>query len=422
MNMSAPGQTAGEAEPDNSAAIRESTTPTVSTPQIARADSAASLAARGVSGVWWGASGDRNPWPWRRPAAGTTKIIQRMGIVNHAPVDVWDSDWARLRVTRAEPLTSTKMAQVTREAWGRAGEFFIIIYFESVYFYRGWVRSSVVAVWWAGVATGMIAFMMIVYRPSLRRFWFSSTAGLIFVFGLAAGTTGCQLGSTAEQREAARPKPVLVRGGTPDGGVVSNAGRAKEAGASAETPEREPKRTEAGPEDEAVLPVAGLVGQIAGQPIYAHHVLAPLEAELASLGRRQPRATFRTRARALILQRIQGLVQDRLVLDEAERSLTAAERGGLDRFVELQRRDLVRRFGRGSEVLADRTLRTQTGNTLEQTLRDDRERLIVITYRRRSIEPLVNVTRRDVERYYRDHEETFNPPDRRTVRVIYTTR
>ena len=44
------------------------------------------------------------------------------------------------------------------------------------------------------------------------------------------------------------------------------------------------------------------------------------------------------------------------------------------------------------------------------------------TYRNRSIEPLVNVTRRDVERYYRDRAAEFNPPDRRTVRLIYTTR
>jgi len=168
-------------------------------------------------------------------------------------------------------------------------------------------------------------------------------------------------------------------------------------------------------------PVAGLVGQVAGQPVYAHRVLEGLENQLRSLSRQSP-PVFRRQARELILARIQSLVQDRLYLDEAKGALTPAERANLDRFVDLQRQDLVRRHGRGSEALADQTLRAATGRTLEERLRDERDGLIVSTYRSRTIEPLVNVTRRDVERYYRDNIEAFNPPDQRTVRSIYTVR
>ncbi|MEE9405574.1 MAG: peptidyl-prolyl cis-trans isomerase [Algisphaera sp.] len=222
---------------------------------------------------------------------------------------------------------------------------------------------------------------------------------------LAMGLVGCGVGMSPEAREAARPRPVVVRGGTPDGGSTGIALTSDDV-----------------VEANTGTLVAGLVGQIAGRPIYAHRVLEPLEAELAHLGQRQSRSVFRKQARELILRRIQGLVQDRLYLNEAERSLTPRERQNLDTFAMLQRRELVRRHGRGSEMLADRTLRAETGRTLEQTLRDNRDLLIVGTYRRREIEPLINVTRRDVERYYRDHNAQFNPPDTRTVRVIYTMR
>lgn len=217
----------------------------------------------------------------------------------------------------------------------------------------------------------------------------------------AAGLGGCNADERIAAREAARPQPVVTRA---DPAEPAFAG--------------EPVVAEPDP---AARPVAGLVGQVAGQPIYAHRVLEGLEEQLTSLGRQSPTA-FRRQARELILGRIQGLVQDRLYLNEAKGSLTPGERANLDRFVDLQRQELVRRHGRGSAALADQTLRATTGRTLQETLRDDRDLLIVGTYRSRAIEPLVNVTRRDVDRYYRDRADEFNPPDRRTVRLIYTTR
>ena len=219
--------------------------------------------------------------------------------------------------------------------------------------------------------------------------------------GMAGGLVGCNADEHVYAREAARPQPVVIRTDPVASDVVG-----------------EPTESDADP---AARPVAGLVGQVAGQPIYAHRVLEGLEPQLTSLGRQSP-AVFRRQARELILGRIQSLVQDRLYLNEAKSALTANERASLDRFADMQRQELVRRHGRGSAALADQTLRTTTGRTLEETLRDDRELLIVGTYRNRSIEPLVNVTRRDVERYYRDRAAEFNPPDRRTVRLIYTTR
>ena len=54
--------------------------------------------------------------------------------------------------------------------------------------------------------------------------------------------------------------------------------------------------------DPDARPVAGLVGQVAGEPIYAHRVLEGLEPQLTSLARQSPNV-FRRQARELILGR-----------------------------------------------------------------------------------------------------------------------
>lgn len=179
-----------------------------------------------------------------------------------------------------------------------------------------------------------------------------------------------------------------------------------------------PASTAAEPGPEA-FPVQAMVGQIAGQPIYAHQVLDGMELQLGNLGRRLPVSTFREQAIALIYERIRGLVQDALLLDEAERNLPPSQREQLSFFVEFQRQNFLRQFGQGSVALAERNILEQTGLTLEQNLRDFRTRFIIRNYLDRNLKPLVNVTRRDIERYYRDNYDYFNPPARREVQMIY---
>ncbi len=172
--------------------------------------------------------------------------------------------------------------------------------------------------------------------------------------------------------------------------------------------------------DSAAVPVEALVGQVAGKPIYAHHVLDGLEAQLQTLGRREPLPVFRDRARELIQQKIQGLVQDALILDEANRDLDERQRMGIRGFIEFQRQELLRRYGQGSQALAQRNLIEQTGSGIQQTLDDIRDRVLIRSYLERNLDPLINVDRRDIERYYRDHHAAFNPPAQRNVNIIYT--
>jgi hypothetical protein len=167
------------------------------------------------------------------------------------------------------------------------------------------------------------------------------------------------------------------------------------------------------------VPVQAMVGQIAGQPIYAHRVLDGLEAQLDSLGRRLPAEQFRRQAAALIGTQVSGLVSNALIQDAAERELTAQQRAQLDFFIEYRRQELLRRFGQGSIALAERNILEETGVSFDQTLRDIRTQTMILAYLDRTLKPLINVSRRDIARYYRDNFDAFNPPTKRTIQLIY---
>ena len=166
-------------------------------------------------------------------------------------------------------------------------------------------------------------------------------------------------------------------------------------------------------------PAEAMVGQIAGQPIYAHRVLEGMEDQLQALGRRLPESQFRDQALTLIGQQVAGLVSSALIQDAAERALTPQQRQGLDFYIRYIREELLRRHGQGSLALAERNLLEETGRTLDQTLRDKRTQVMITAFFDRKLKPLINVSRRDIERYYRDNFDTFNPPTKRTVQLIF---
>ncbi|MEM9419097.1 MAG: peptidylprolyl isomerase, partial [Planctomycetota bacterium] len=106
--------------------------------------------------------------------------------------------------------------------------------------------------------------------------------------------------------------------------------------------------------------------------------------------------------------------------DEADRTLSPAQRAGLELFVVSRREELLRRYGQGSLALAERQILEQTGKTLQENIRDIRTQIVISTYLERNLRPLINVTRRDIERFYRDNYETFNPAPKREVNLIYS--
>ncbi len=165
--------------------------------------------------------------------------------------------------------------------------------------------------------------------------------------------------------------------------------------------------------------VDAMVGQVNGRPIYAETVFEPIIEQLAVLGRRLPGGEFRSQARQLIESRLGQMVADLLILGKAEGDLSDQEQFGLQNILKQQREELIRFWGKGSVALADETLIRQTSRSLDQTLTETRQRLLVQRYLRQELWPKINVTRKDIERYYVDHIDEYRPPVTRTLRLIY---
>ncbi len=165
-----------------------------------------------------------------------------------------------------------------------------------------------------------------------------------------------------------------------------------------------------------------MVGQVNGRAIYANAVFEPLGDQLAALGRSLDGPAFQRRAGDLIAGRLEQMITDALILSEAQRDLSEGERFGLRMMVQKRREELLRLWGQGSLALAEQRLKEETGKSLDQTLEEHRQQQLVRRYMFQKIMPLINVTRRDVEQHYRENIDEYQPPVKRTVRLIRVDR
>lgn len=172
--------------------------------------------------------------------------------------------------------------------------------------------------------------------------------------------------------------------------------------------------------------VDAMIGQVNGQPIYARDVLEPLNAELEVMGRELSADVFRMRlirrgkdGSRLIPDRLTGIVIEALILGEAERDLSDREQFVVKNHLKKIREELLTRFY-NSITLAEVSLRETTGLGLEATIEGRRKAMIVERYVRQKLLPKINVTRYDIENYYHMHEDEFNEPTGRKVRMIRT--
>lgn len=206
------------------------------------------------------------------------------------------------------------------------------------------------------------------------------------------------------------------------------------ASAPSTTKPTQPQATEATPtnntppaqqqpdeQPQPVLTLDAMVGQVNGQAIYASSVFKPIEAQLTALGKTLPPSVFRKRAIELIAGQLQTIVTNALILGIAERDLTIQERYGLVAMVQMHREDLLRQFGEGAVSVANKNSLDDTGKNIDQQVDEYRQQVLVGRYISKAITPKVNVTRKDIERYYQNHAQEFNPPAGRTLRLIMAT-
>lgn len=175
---------------------------------------------------------------------------------------------------------------------------------------------------------------------------------------------------------------------------------------------------EKNPETEYLLDA--MVGSVNGVPVYASSILKEIDPQLQALSKTQSVPEFRRQAEQLINARLQQMVTDTLIYGEAERDLSSTELPGLRMMLEDYREELLRNFGEGSLMRAESRLLDERGQTVDQAVQSRREELVVRRYMQRKVTPKIVVTRRDIERFYKENEERFNPPPKRIVRLIVT--
>jgi hypothetical protein len=241
--------------------------------------------------------------------------------------------------------------------------------------------------------------------------------GVRAVLMCAAAALGLHLSacSSGPQRGPGGQHPVQPSDFT--GGSIPDAA-APVVAASPSTAAAPPAAPAPAPPPGKAFAVDAMVGQVNGQAIYAREVLEPIDAQLTALSRALPPSEFRRRATELVAGRINQIVTDALILGEAERDLSEGEQMGLQQYMKSKREEFLRYYGRGSVAVAEQTLQEQEGKSLDQKLDEVRQQTLIQRYMRAKMLPLINITRKDVERYYRENPAEFNPPARRQLRLI----
>lgn len=166
------------------------------------------------------------------------------------------------------------------------------------------------------------------------------------------------------------------------------------------------------------LAMDAMVGQVNGEAIYANQVIAPIRDQLESLSQRLPRPQFLRGARQLVAGRVQQIVTDALVLGAARRSLAEPQRRRLRVIMKRERERILREYGRGALAVTERKLQREKGMGLSQFLNQREQEIIVQQFLRTQLMPRVNVSRKDIERSYRDDQNVYNPPPVRDLQVL----
>jgi hypothetical protein len=173
------------------------------------------------------------------------------------------------------------------------------------------------------------------------------------------------------------------------------------------------------PKRDAALAVNAMVGHINGEAVYADQVFdVNVAAQLANYGRRFSEQDFLEQAAIVIEDKVRTIIKNKLILGEAERNLEERQRMGINRAVQSKREELIRYYGQGSLSLAKARFKEATGQTLEDHLVEERERLLTNSYIGMKVRPKIVVNDRDIEKWYESHLEQYQQPDRRSFRII----
>ncbi len=159
------------------------------------------------------------------------------------------------------------------------------------------------------------------------------------------------------------------------------------------------------------------VGQINGKPVYAREFFEPHDARLSAEADQLPQREWLEEARRIVRVSLGERILDELLLAEFNASLTPEQRVGVLSFIQNFREQIASRT-LGSESLADQRIRQEEGQTLDEFVQRETDTEIIAEQLRREVDSKVVVSWRDIERFYRQRIDDFQPPPTAVFRVV----
>lgn len=169
----------------------------------------------------------------------------------------------------------------------------------------------------------------------------------------------------------------------------------------------------------SALTVDAMVGQINGRPVYASSIFREIgEESLVNRGKQLPRGRFAREVQQDLSGVISAKLTNMLVLAEAEAELSPQQQAGLFQVLRKEREKLIAELGGGSIASAEATLQSRGYSGLDERIEERRQELLVQKYLSEKLYPKVYVTRKMVERYYRNNLDQFVKPGKVVLRII----
>ena len=226
--------------------------------------------------------------------------------------------------------------------------------------------------------------------------------------------TAARPAAAASDAGASRPTleaaDVTVEPGGPEGAVAASAMR----------PEPAPPIELAASDVEERLAVDQLVGQINGVPVYANEFFRDMDARLRAEAQRQSLERWLPATRQDIQRKLVDTMRDELLLAEFQTSLTPQQRVGVLAFIDDIRNNIRRGLG-GSEQEAESSLLDSENMTLDEYVRSLAERQFILQQLRKELSNRVQVSFREVQRYYERNVDEFVPAPVASLRIIRVT-
>ncbi len=161
------------------------------------------------------------------------------------------------------------------------------------------------------------------------------------------------------------------------------------------------------------------VGDVNGRPIFISDFFQTMDARLKNEARTAENIdAFAKVASEEIVRKLKDIIDDELLQAEARANLTAEERQGFRYWIQSLQSDFVSRNYRSRTMAEQRLSEAQEAVSLEDWTKKREEKELILYQLRSQVFKNVHIPFREIELYYNQKYDEFNPTVERKFRVI----